>query len=192
MLVIKEHDVTPGFAFGADMADVDVIACSGSALSAPVPAAPHVDVCVFDLSDDTQRISLDRSVVSQIDGLCYSLLRVRAERDVFAERAESSVCAVFGCPKYLSWGCFTGWFLPKAFDRASISAMVRRAERDRAYGIFVLPMNSSDPWFAACHKACLLTFQFPAECLLPAHAFFLLEYSGNCGQLWIYRPCQVE
>ena len=46
MLVIKEHDVTPSVTFGADMADVDVIACLGSALSAPVPAAPHVDVCV--------------------------------------------------------------------------------------------------------------------------------------------------
>ena len=50
MLVIKKHDVTPSVAFDAYMADVGVIASSGSALSAPVPAAPHVDVCVFDLS----------------------------------------------------------------------------------------------------------------------------------------------
>ena len=152
-----------------DVSDDDT-ACEEQVVAAPTRWPPGqraygTSAEVIDLSGDAVRPTMDRSVAQQIDGLCYSLLRLRVERDVFADKANDAVCAVFGCPAYLSWGSFTGWFLPSDFDRKTVHAMIHKASKDRACGVFILPLNEGDSWYEVCNKARLLTFFFPVSCL---------------------------
>ena len=140
-----------------DVSDDDMATCEEQVVAAPTMCPPSQSAYgtsaeVIDLSGDAVIPTIDRSVAQQIDGLCYSLLRLRVERDVFADKASDAVCAVFGCPAYLSWGSFTGWFLPSDFDRKTVQAMIQKARRDRACGVFVLPLNEGDSWYEVCNK----------------------------------------
>jgi hypothetical protein len=80
---------------------------------------------------------LHLSLVAQMDGLVYSLLGVRLERNVFAGSLSSSYCMNWGCSPYHSWSTFVGIFYPSFFN---LESMVAAAVSHQCCGLFIVPV----------------------------------------------------
>lgn len=97
------------------------------------------------------------SIVSQVDGLMASLLRLRIERDVFAVNAEQSACKFYGCERWRSWSTFTGWF----FTGLEVPAIVKSLATAQVHhalgiGVFVVPRCTGAEWFESLYAKALL------------------------------------
>lgn len=80
--------------------------------------------------------SVHFSVVSQMDGLIFSVLGGRLEWDVLATSRSSAVCEVFGRKPYMSCSSALGWYL---CDFSQIHLMVAMVASHRGCGAFVVP-----------------------------------------------------
>lgn len=88
------------------------------------------------------------SIVSQLDGLAYALLRLRVECDVFAHSLEVSSCKFFGNDARVSWSTFTGIYFGPAGPRG-MNAALQRAENEHCIGYFVFAVDAGDPAYEA-------------------------------------------
>ena len=88
------------------------------------------------------------SIVSQLDGLAYALLRLRVECDVFAHSLEVSSCKFFGNDARVSWSTLTGIYFGPAGARG-MEAALQRAENEHCIGYFVFAVNAGDPAYEA-------------------------------------------
>ncbi len=80
-------------------------------------------------------LRLDPSLVSQIDGLCFSLCRMRIERDVLASCLEDAYCANFGRASFESASSFDGLYFGAA---SAVHAAVLCACAEHGRGVFVV------------------------------------------------------
>ena len=81
-------------------------------------------------------MTLHPSVVLQLDGLLYSIVRLRLERDLCAATWESSFCHIFGLARFEAASAFCALFLhdPEMMQRVVDAAVIHRA-----CGLFVIP-----------------------------------------------------
>ena len=100
---------------------------------------PDTIVCPLSASSCSPRgvCRLHLSILAQMDGLVYSLLGVRLERDVFAPSRQESYCSNWGCPPFTSWSTFIGIYYPAAKD---IDTLVATAITHQCCGLFVVPV----------------------------------------------------
>ena len=85
--------------------------------------------------------SVHFSIVSQIDGLIFSVLGGRVEWDVLATSRSSAVCDVFGREPYMSCSSALGWYL---CDFSQIHLMVAMVASHRGCGVFVVPTRPTE------------------------------------------------
>ena len=117
-----------------------------------------------DFPPSARKILIHPSIILQLDGLLYSVLRLRIERDVMAQSLAQSLTEIFGLASFESCSSFGGFFL---HDSDQIPSMVRAAQRHRAYGLFIIPFIPAAEWYKALYRASLL----------PAGLIFSLPHS---------------
>ncbi len=88
------------------------------------------------------------SIVSQLDGLAYALLRLRVVCDVFTHLLEVSSCRYFGNDACVSWSTFTGLYFGPAGVRG-MDAALQRAANEHCIGYFVFVVDAGDPVYEA-------------------------------------------
>ena len=89
---------------------------------------------------------LDFSLASQIDGLAYSLLGIRIERDFFAQCEDDSLCKHYGATKFVPTSAFFSIYF-SVYNNDNISSTLARARQDQAMGFFVVPFLPEESWF---------------------------------------------
>ena len=116
---------------------------------------------------------LEFSIISQIDGILYSLLGLRVERDALATSAEESMCLFFGLPPAVPWSAFTSVFF-EDFSEKAIAAMIAHAKEDRVLSVFILPVVQDAPWFKELMLGgyCVVRMKFfiPESCVSVLHS----------------------
>lgn len=126
-------------------------------------------------SPEIRSATVDFSIISQIDGLLYSLLGLRLERDVYAPSAAASVTPLFGRSTFESCSSFVGLYWA---DPHHMHAAVCMAHMHHACGVFIVPVWPRHPhakplkkkeaptkrnWFRFLMKHSLLTIRLPTD-----------------------------
>lgn len=111
---------------------------------------------------------LHPSVLLQLDGLLYSIVRLRLERDVCAATWESSFCHIFGLARFEAASAFCALFL---HDPEVMQLVVDAAVKHRAHGLFVIPdLPDSKVYKQLCANSLRrapLIFSLPCGSLVP-------------------------
>ena len=123
---------------------------------------------------DDRPWDMDFSLVAQMDGIMYSILGIRIERDVLAPSAADSVCPFFGRASVEPLTAFCGFYFG---DPEAVAHAVAQCVQQHAVGTFVVPIVSrcsvmvgkqrSTPWMEYLMTKAKLVFVLPRAALTP-------------------------
>ena len=135
------------------------------------------------------------SVIAQCDGLMYSLLGVRVERDVLAPDSTSSYTESWGVPQYTCLSSCVGMYYTEFNHLPTVVAM---AMSHRALGLFIVPewpshgrlirkdgkASTPRPWRQHLKENTFLTFRLPGPSMgFPYGLSAVVVGFRYCGQL---------
>ena len=166
--LVEVEQKRPAYAVVPTPESVHQLAVLPPAPALPLPVLRHrsigagpVLLARFRLPCPHRLLRLDPSLVSQIDGLCFSLCRMRLERDVLADSLEAAYCPIFGRASFESASSFDGFYFG---DPRDVEAALRSAVEEHGRGVFVVvdPGRALRPeWQATLFSHARLQFVLP-------------------------------
>ena len=145
-----------------------------------------------------RRWRLHFSITAQIDGLLFSLLGVRLDRDVLAPSASTAQCPFYGRGQWESCSSFCGLYVS---DGATVAKAIVVAARHHGCGVFVVPTGShaalglaqdseAAGWFGQLMAKSRLVFRLPADAFIDTMGGIAHQATGWIAVFACFDVCR--